>query len=335
MGIVVKAFIVLAQYTILNNWFLALLIPIVIFKMVSDRRRKSLDTNGRLDGKTYIVTGCNKGVGLHTAVELSKRGARVLMACKNLGSAHLVKNAIARYTNNDDIEVYRLDLSSFWSVRQFAKDVIENEGRIDGIIFNAGIGIIKNKLTKDGLPLVWQVNHLSPLMIVQLLGGFLKKAESAQIIFVSSVFHHFDRLDVDNLQAENGRWPSTIFCNTKLANIMTSMYLAKKLKDTGITVNCVNPGLVNTQILRRFKSNIVQSVIEFLLEQFGKPEVDGAATTLTVALNPALKSVTGKYFSNCQESHCLSSKAKDLKLAERLWENSNKLLGLHPDEKMI
>lgn len=332
MGIVVKICWLTVQYTVLNVWMLAVVIPLIAWKYWQESKRKSLDASGRLDGKTYIITGCNKGVGLYTALEMSKRGARVLMACRNLGSAHLAKNAIAKYSGNDDIDVYRLDLSSFWSVRQFVKDIQENEGRIDGIIFNAGMGLITSKYTKDGLPLVWQVNYFSSVLIINLLLGFLKKAGSAQIIFVSSTLHHFNRFNIDDLKCEKKSCPWTIYCNTKVANLMTSNFLAKKLKGTGITVNCVNPGLVNTEILRRVKNQYFQFILQTFLEFYGKSEEDGAATALTLLLDPSLQSATGKYFANCQESTCLSGTAKDVNTAEKLWEKSKKLVELQADE---
>uniref|UniRef100_A0A0A9YYT8 Dehydrogenase/reductase SDR family member 13 n=1 Tax=Lygus hesperus TaxID=30085 RepID=A0A0A9YYT8_LYGHE len=335
MGIVVDYCWVCVRNTILNVWFIAFLIPFIVLKYWLESRRKTLEAKGRLDGQTYIVTGCNKSVGFLTALELAKRGARVLMACRNLGSAHLAKNAIVYLSGNEDVDVYRLDLSSFWSVKQFAKDVLENEGRLDGIILNAGVGIVKNKLTKDGIPLIWQINHYSPFMMVQLLYGLLKKSKEGQIIFVTSSAHHFSKFDGNDLMCEKKKCPWTVYCDTKLANILTANTLAEKMKDTGITVNSVNPGLVNTQLLRRFRNYYLQSIVGSLLDFYGKSEVDGAATTLTVALDPSLKSVTGKYFSNCKESSCVSRKVKDRKLAERLWEQSKQMTGLKPDEISI
>jgi len=333
MGVVVNLIVAFVNYTLLNVWLMAIIGPLILLKIYIMFTTGRDTTINRMDGKTVIVTGANSGIGYETAYTLAARGARVILACRNLGSAHQAKANIVKLTGNENVEVKRLDLSSLWSVRQFARDILESEPRLDVLINNAGAGVIKNKKTGDDLQITWQVNHLAPFLLTHLLIGHMKKSAPSRIIFVSSMAHHFNKFDVNDMNCHNQHSSWTTYCNTKLANILTANYLAKQLKGTGVTVNSLNPGLVDTNIFRRTKNPLYKLFFSSILDAFGKTPREGSATSLTLAVDLKLSDVTGKYFADCKESKCLSSLAQDPALAEKLWKKSAQLVNLTEDEQ--
>ncbi|XP_014242005.1 retinol dehydrogenase 12-like [Cimex lectularius] len=333
MGVLVKAFVIFFRYTLFNVWFLLVVIPFVLLKFYLKKSIRKLEVNSRLDGKTVIITGSNTGIGFEAAKELSYRGARVILACKNVGSAHLAKAKIIKETRNDDVEVKRIDLSSMWSVRQFAQEITEGEKRVDMLILNAGIGIIENIKTDDNLQLCWQVNQFSSVLLINLLLGKMKESGSGKIIFVNSSCHHFGKVNFSKTEYETSNCPWKILCNTHLANIITANYLAHKLKNTGITVNTVNPGFINAPHWKRLKIEFVRFILKNIEKTYGKDPVDGAATILTVALDPKLQTVTGQYFRNCRVSRCKHRQADNLLLGEQMWKVSEEILELKEEEK--
>ncbi|XP_073970248.1 retinol dehydrogenase 11-like isoform X3 [Rhodnius prolixus] len=270
MGIIVTLFISSFKYTLFNVFFLLITIPLLLLRLYNKKTMGKLVVQKRLDGKTVIITGGNVGLGFETAKELAYRGARVLLACKNIGSGHLAKSLIIKETRNDDITVYRLDLSSVWSVRNFAKAILEKEKRLDVLIFNAGIGFIKHERTADNLQLTWQVNCFSSFLLSNLLIDFMRKTSLGKIIFISSALHHFHWFNVDDIDSEKSRNAFMNHCNTKFATILMANFMAKKLEGTGIKVNTVNPGLVNVPLLRRVKNSIIQRLFQHFLNIYGK-----------------------------------------------------------------
>uniref|UniRef100_A0A0V0G8R1 Putative dehydrogenase with different specificities related to short-chain alcohol dehydrogenase n=1 Tax=Triatoma dimidiata TaxID=72491 RepID=A0A0V0G8R1_TRIDM len=333
MGVLVKLLVTLLKYTLFNVFFLLITIPLLLLRVYNKKTVGRLVVQTRLDGKTVIVTGGNVGLGYETAKELAYRGARVLLACKNIGSGHLAKSLIIKETRNDDVAVYRLDLSSLRSVRNFAKDILEKEKSLDVLIFNAGIGLIKHEKTADNLQLTWQVNCFSSFLLSNLLIDFMKKSTSGKIIFVSSALHHFHWFNIDDINSEKTSNGFMNYCNTKFATILMANFMAKKLEESSIKVNTVNPGLVNVPLIRRVKSSFIQRIFQKMLNIYGKSVKNGAATTLTLVLDPKLQNVTASYFSDCKISRCVSSKTKDFELATALWNKFSKIVNLNENEK--
>ncbi|KAK9502064.1 hypothetical protein O3M35_012667 [Rhynocoris fuscipes] len=275
MGVIVNFVITALKYTLFNIYFLIVVIPLILLREYNRRTVGKLVTQKRLDGKTVIVTGGNTGIGYETAKELAYRGARVILACKNVGSGYLAKNAIIKETRNDDVEVYRLDLSSLRSIRIFAREMIDKERRLDILIFVGGIGFIKHKETSDKIPLTWQVNCISSFLLSNLLLDLMKKTAPGKIIFISSVLHHLRCFKVENIGKPCNAISS--YCNTKFATILMANYMARKLEGTGITVNTVNPGLVNVPIIRRVQNSLIQFIFQFIMENYGKSAEEGGS----------------------------------------------------------
>uniref|UniRef100_A0A069DSC8 Putative dehydrogenase with different specificities related to short-chain alcohol dehydrogenase n=1 Tax=Panstrongylus megistus TaxID=65343 RepID=A0A069DSC8_9HEMI len=333
MGIVVKLLVTVLKYTLFNIFFVLITIPLLLLRIYNKKTVGRLVVQKRVDGKTVIVTGGNVGLGYETAKELAYRGARVILACKNIGSGHLAKSLIIKETRNDDVAVYRLDLSSLLSVRTFAKEILEREKSLDVLIFNASIGLIKHEKTADNLQLTWQVNCFSSFLLSNLLIDFMKKSTTGKIIFVSSALHHFHWFNIDDINSEKTTNAFTNYCNTKFATILMATFMAKKLEGSSITVNTVNPGLVNVPLIRRVKNSLIQRIFQLILNTYGKSVKNGAATTLTLVLDPELQNVTASYFSDCKISRCVSSKTKDFGLATTLWNKFAEIVDLDENEK--
>ncbi|KAJ9585977.1 hypothetical protein L9F63_020374 [Diploptera punctata] len=287
----------------------------------------------RMDGKTVIVTGSNTGIGKETARDLARRGARVILACRNLEKAKEARDDIIQSTGNNKVEIRELDLSSLSSVRTFAKGIVESEPKLDVLINNAGLGGIKKTSTVDNFEMTFQVNHLGPFLLTCLLLDLLKKSAPSRIVIVSSWLHSAAVVDFDNLFGD--KWYISVhqYCISKLANVLTTKELAAKLEGTGLPCSCFMSKLFQIYVYKisrilllcclsrsRIRGTIFEDVVE------------GSQTSIHVAVSKKLEGVSGKYFRECKESSP-SKSALDKELAKRMWERSEILVGLKPEEK--
>ena len=190
-------------------------------------------SQARLDGKTVIITGGNSGIGLETAVGLAKRNARVILACRSIERG---ETAVKKRSGNDNVMFVKLDLSSLDSVRKCATKILEEEPRIDILINNAGVMMIpKRTLTKDGFEMQFGTNHLGHFLFTNLLLSRIKEAPSARIINVSSLACKRGSIDLDNLNSEQSYSQIPVYCKSKLANVLFTHSLAKRLQGTNVT----------------------------------------------------------------------------------------------------
>lgn len=312
-------------FTLFLIYFLLPFSLIVLFVIMVKVNRLSGDV--RADGKTIIITGANRGIGRTTAIDLARRGANLILACRNLESGTKVAEEIKSETGNQSVAVLPLDLSSFQSIKSFADTIKEKEDKIDVLINNAGIyGDGERKLTQDGNELHFQSNHLGPFLLTRLLVPKLKATTPSRIVNVSSEAHRLNRsIDLDDVNFEKKYSPYTCYCVTKLENILFTNYLAGELKDSGVTVNCLHPGTIETDLLNNSAFNKyfyrwLGPLKRFLL----RTEEEGAQTTIYCALEPTLENISGKYFDNCQEKRT-TNLAMDLSLAKKLWDISEKM----------
>lgn len=287
-----------------------------------------------MEGKTVIVTGATSGIGQATAMELARLGARVIIACRNLDKARGVAQEIFRATQRE-VVVKRLDLCSFASVRHFCEDVMATESRLDVLINNAGaVGESKRvRLTEDGYEVAFQSNYLGPFLLTVLLLELLKKTAPSRIVNVSSSFHVFGRVDSLEMRARginDLKSPPAVYGNAKLALNLFTFAMADRLQECGVTVNCLHPGGVRTSIsdngpaLRRY-------IFKVSMDLSGKTPLEGAQTSLRLAIDPTLVKTTGKYFVDCVPT--LPSKdSRDRRLAEEVFLSSVKMLPLKSRE---
>ena len=205
-------------------------------------------SKARLDGKTVIITGANNGIGLETAVDLAKRNAaRVILACRSVERGEKAAVEVRKRSNNDNVVFRQLDLASLESVRKFAAKILEEEPRIDILINNAGVmALPERKLTKDGFEMQFGTNHLGHFLLTNLLLDRLKEAPSARIVNVSSVAYKMGSIKMDNLNSEHSYTSWGAYCQSKIANILFTRGLSKRLEGTNVTANALHPGAIFT-----------------------------------------------------------------------------------------
>ena len=220
-------------------------------------------SKARLDGKTVIITGANTGIGLETAVDLAKRNAaKIILACRSVERGEKAAVEVRKRSNNDNVVFCQLDLASLESVRKFAGKILEEEPRIDILINNAGVMALPQRtLTKDGFEMQFGTNHLGHFLLTYLLLDRIKEAPSARIVNVSSSAHRRGKMDFDNLNSEKSYVPWVAYGTSKLANILFTRSLAKRLKGTNVTANSLHPGVINTELARHLSLPIVSMII--------------------------------------------------------------------------
>ncbi|XP_062133078.1 retinol dehydrogenase 14-like isoform X2 [Drosophila sulfurigaster albostrigata] len=277
-------------------------------------------------GKVVIVTGSNTGIGKETVLELARRGATVYMACRDKSRAEKARLEVIRETKNQNIFFRELDLASLDSVRKFVDGFKKEQSKLDILINNAGIMHCPRMLTKEGFEMQLGVNHMGHFLLTNLLLDLLKKSSPSRIVNVSSLVHAYGTINFDDLNSEKSYNPDTAYIHSKLANILFTRELAKRLEGTNVTVNALHPGVIETELGRHvkiFNNPIFLFLVSPLVWLIFKTPKNGAQTTLYAALDPDLNGVTGLYFSDCKPKE-VSAAAKDANSAKRLWEESEK-----------
>ncbi|RNA31783.1 retinol dehydrogenase 13-like [Brachionus plicatilis] len=290
-------------------------------------------SNVRLNGKTVIVTGSSAGIGKQTALDMARRGARVIMACRNLEKTSKVADQIRKETGNGNVAIELLDLASFDSIRQFCSRINEKEERIDVLINNAGVSICPKWTTKDGYELQFGVNYLGHFLLTNLLLDKIKKSAPSRIVNVASIVYIFGKIKWDDLNSEKSYGPIIAYCNSKLAIILFTRELAKKLKGTNVTTFSVHPGSIRSEAGRYLVDvyGWIAYFFQFLLKPwklwFLKNAEEGAQTSIYCAVEEGLSDLSGSYFKDCQPGKLLPHALSDSD-ANKLWDLSEKLTNL-------
>ncbi|XP_070577856.1 retinol dehydrogenase 14-like [Ptychodera flava] len=282
-----------------------------------------------MTGKSVIITGANSGIGKAAATELAKREARVIMACRDLDSGEQAIKDIRRKTRNGELVLKHLDLASFQSIHKFSEDILKEEQRLDVLINNAGIFQCPFMKTEDGYEMQFGVNHLGHFLLTNLLLGLLKKSKPSRIVVVSSKLHSRGNIDFENLNMTEANYNRAAgYSNSKLANILFARELAHRLDNTGVTVNCLHPGIVWTNLSRHMNvSPVVKILMRPLIWLLLKSPEEGAQTVVYLSVAPELEDQSGKYFGDCHEKP-FTAIARDDGVAKKLWEASEKMTGL-------
>ena len=277
-----------------------------------------------LQDKTFIVTGANTGIGRITARELARQGAHVILACRSQAKTEPVIAEIKRETGNDSVEFLQLDLSDLASVRRAAEELNARKQPIHGLVNNAGLGGQRG-LTKDGFEIQFGTNHLGHYLFTRLLLERLKQAGSARIVNVSSASHYAPKkIDWDSVRRSTKSVTGMDeYGVSKLANVLFTKELARRLEGTGITVYAVHPGVVGTDVWRRLPAPVRWIVKKFMLT----PE-QGARSSIHCATAPELASETGRYYNHDLKEKRPNRLADDVELAKQLWVRSAEWTGL-------
>lgn len=277
-----------------------------------------------LQGKLCLVTGANSGIGKATALGLARIGGAVVLACRNSERGEVAKRDIIKECNSRDVTLAIVDLASLDSVRSFANDFKRKFSRLDVLVNNAGIYSSKRVVTVDGFESTFQVNHLGHFLLTNLLLELLKASAPSRIVNVSSEAHWRGHIKFDDLQRERRYSGWNAYAESKLANILFTHELARRLEGTGVTVNSVHPGTVRTNFARS-NGGITGLGVKILAPFMLSPE-EGAKTVIWLASSPQLEQVTGKYFAN-QSEKASSRESYDQEVAKRLWDVSSELVG--------
>jgi NAD(P)-dependent dehydrogenase (short-subunit alcohol dehydrogenase family) len=266
--------------------------------------------------KIVLVTGSTDGIGLQTALELAKKGARVLVHGRDLRRCKQAEELIHGAVPQAKLESYVADLSSQKQILSLAEMIRSNHSHLDVLINNAGTYMNDRCLTVDGLEMTFAVNHMAPFLLTRLLLPLLEAADGARVVTVSSIAHMRASIDLDNLQGERYFDPYGAYALSKLGNVLFSFELARRVRDKNITSNCLHPGVITTKLLMKGFNSTGASVEE------------GAQTSVYLATSPKVGNVTGRYFVNCRVTEP-SAQARDPELAREFWDVSEKLLRIY------
>ncbi|GAB1609717.1 retinol dehydrogenase 14-like [Argonauta hians] len=286
--------------------------------------QRTCSSQANLTGKTAIVTGANIGLGKETALELSRRGARVILACRNELKGEECAVDIRSQTHGE-VVFYRLDLASLNSVRQFCQTVIENEASIDILVNNAGVFRCPYMKTEDGFEMHVGVNYLGHFLLTNLLLDLLKKSSPGRIICVGSFLYTRGNINFQDFNSKRNYNRTVAYCNSKLAIGLFCRQLSKHLQNTGVNVYCVNPGIVRTNLLQHSVPAFIR-YMQPLFPMFLNAK-EGSQPIINCAVSERLVEETGLYYSGCQSKEW-HQKAQNEDVAKRLWEFSEKLTGL-------
>jgi NAD(P)-dependent dehydrogenase (short-subunit alcohol dehydrogenase family) len=275
-----------------------------------------------MSGKVCIVTGANSGIGKETALGLAKLGGTVVMVCRDHPRGEVAQRQIRKESSNDRVELMLCDLASQNSIREFSAEFKQRYDRLDVLVNNAGVFLRERSLTEDGIESTFAINHLGYFMVTSLLLDLLKKSAPSRIVNVASTAHRYGKLDIGAWVTGRDYSSFGAYANSKLANVLFTYELARRLEGTGATANCLHPGAVGTNLFRPLPG-FVQALIK--LVTIGPKR--GAVTPIYLASSPEVEGVTGKYFVRC--ASVKSSEASyDEEAARRLWEVSEELTGL-------
>ncbi len=280
-----------------------------------------------MHGKVVVITGSNIGIGKETAVGIAALGATTVLACRNPEKAAAAQAEIKERTGNDDVHVVLLDLADLESVRAAADEILRRWDRLDVLINNAGGIWTPRQTTKQGFEQTFGVNHLGHFLLTNLVLDRLKASAPSRVVNLSSIGHHWAwrGLHFDDLQSERRYSVMDVYGRSKLANILFTRELARRLDGTGVTVNAVHPGPVRSGFGMDGDMRGIVGLGNRVLRAFEISPAAGAKTSIHVATAPALEGKTGGYYARSKPGH-MSRMARNDEQARRLWDESEKLV---------
>jgi NAD(P)-dependent dehydrogenase (short-subunit alcohol dehydrogenase family) len=280
-------------------------------------------------GKTCVITGANSGIGKETALGLAQMGARVVLVCRNAEKGQAALEDIRRDSGSSQLDLLIADMSSQVSVRALAGQIQQRCPRLDVLINNAGAAVPKRTLSADGIEKTLAANHLGAALLTLLLLDLLKASAPSRIVNVSSEAQRRARVDMSDLQFERRKYrPLAAYGQSKLLMNAFTFELARRLEGTGVTANCLHPGVVATNIWPT-DPPLVFKMILAMMKPFMLDSKKGAQTSLYLASSPEVAEVSGKYFIKCKpaESGLLS---RDPAVAAKIWQYTQRMIGMNP-----
>lgn len=272
-----------------------------------------------------MITGASSGLGRVTAIELARMGANLTLVCRNRARGENVIAEIREKTGNRTLTLMLADLSVQQSIRELAAAFLDRGEPMHLLVNNAGLFNLKRELTADGIETVFAVNHLSYFMLTLLLLDRIRQSAPARIVNVASAAHRHGTIDFDDLGGERRYRPMRIYGQSKLANILFTYELARRLEGSGVTVNCAHPGAVATGL--GANNGALAKLLMPVIGLFMRSPARGAATQIYLASSPEVEGISGKYFVDCKPAQS-SAESYDTTVARRLWEVSASMTGV-------
>lgn len=278
-----------------------------------------------MQGKICLVTGASDGIGLVTARELARLGAEVILHGRTADKGRRAVEQIQEQTNNPAVRFIQAEFASLDEVRRLADEVSTSVDRLDVLVNNAGRAAAATpESSEDGFEMIFAVNHLAPFLLTDLLMDKLKNAPTARVVNVSSVAHKFKPLfDIDDLMSKKVK-PINTYSRSKFANILFSNELAKRIEGTGITSNALHPGTIRSNFGN--EATVTRIFYKYAAPLLKNPE-QGAKTNIYLATSPEVEGKSGGYYADCKPA-VTDPEVQKSGLGERLWEESEKLIGL-------
>jgi len=290
------------------------------------------------DHWTCMVTGASGGLGRVIATDLARRGATVVLVCRDRTTGDALARHIGQVTGNDRVEVLTADLAEQGDIRRLAAQFLARHDTLHLLVNNAGAHFPQRRVSTEGIELHLAINHLAWFLLTNLLRGALAAGAPARVVNIASEAMTDSRqvkilprprpvpLGLDDLNSERSFEPMAVYGRSKLAMLMCGYVLARRLADTGVTVNSVHPGLVATSIVDAVAPRVARPALGLVRRFLLTPE-QGAAAALYLATAPELAEVTGKYFIR-QTEHRSPDNSYDIELQEQLWRASTQMVGL-------
>jgi NAD(P)-dependent dehydrogenase (short-subunit alcohol dehydrogenase family) len=285
-----------------------------------------------MQGKTVVVTGGNSGIGFETAAALAAMGARVVVTARNADKGRAAVAAITQRLGGDaKVQLVVFDLGDLASVRRGASELLEQAPRLDVLVNNAGLVLSERAETVDGLEATFAINHLGPFLLTNLLLDRIRASSPARIVNVASTAHNAARKGIlfDDLQSEKKYAAMRVYGRSKLANILFTLELARRLEGTGVTANSLHPGTVRTGYGADGDARGLLALGLKISSPFFLSPAKGARTSIYLASDPGVAHVSGEYFVKCKPKQP-KRWARDEEAARHLWQVSDELVGLAP-----
>lgn len=277
-----------------------------------------------MNGKVCLVSGASSGIGQVAALELARMGATVVLLVRSRERGEAARQAIIAQSGNAKVELLLADFASLNAVRAAASEFQARHQRLDVLLNNAGLYLGECQLSTDGFEMTFAVNHLATFLLTQLLLDLLKASAPARIVTVSSGAHMAGRTSFDDVRAERGYSGFRIYADSKLANVLFTYELARRLEGSGVSANCLHPGAVRTGFATDTQG--IFGAVFNLARPFMLSAEQGAETSIYLASSPEVEGVNGKYFVKCRaQTSSLSS--YDRAAQARLWALSEQLTG--------
>jgi NAD(P)-dependent dehydrogenase (short-subunit alcohol dehydrogenase family) len=287
---------------------------------------KAIPDSNIMAGKTCLVTGATSGIGRVTAAALAGQGAELVVAGRNRQKAEETVGWIKSETGNPNVGYLLADFADLEQVRALAAAFRERYSRLDVLINNAGAFFNSRQATPYGAEMTFLVNHLAPFLLTNLLLEELRRSAPARIVNVSSDGYKQATLDLDDLEMTNGFFGMKAYSRSKLANILVTFELARRLEDSGVTANALHPGHVATNIFRT-PFPFIGPVLKWVIGLFALSPQEGADNSIYLATSPDVGGITGRYFVK-REPVETTPLTMDRELAAKLWVVSERLTGL-------